>query len=36
MDLLPTRDELVLKDDTVLAGVGGNLRALARWDRKAA
>jgi len=34
MDLLPTRDELVLKDDTVLAGVGGNLRALARWDQK--
>ncbi len=34
MDLLPSREELVLKDDTVLAGVGGNLRALARWDQK--
>jgi len=34
MDLLPSRDELVLKDDTILAGVGGSLRALARWDQK--
>jgi len=34
MDLLPTREELVLKDDTMLAGVGGSLRALTRWDQK--
>jgi exopolyphosphatase / guanosine-5'-triphosphate,3'-diphosphate pyrophosphatase len=34
MELLPTREELVLKDDTILAGVGGNLRALTRWDQK--
>ncbi len=34
MDLLPSREELVLKDDTILAGVGGNLRALTRWDQK--
>ena len=34
MDLLPTREELVLKDDTILAGVGGSLRALTRWDQK--
>jgi exopolyphosphatase / guanosine-5'-triphosphate,3'-diphosphate pyrophosphatase len=33
MDLLPTKQELVLKEDTVLVGVGGNLRALARWDQ---
>jgi exopolyphosphatase / guanosine-5'-triphosphate,3'-diphosphate pyrophosphatase len=34
MDLLPTREELILKDDTILAGVGGSLRALTRWDQK--
>jgi len=34
LDLLPTREELALKDETVLAGVGGSLRALARWDQK--
>lgn len=31
--LLPTREELGLTDDTVLAGVGGTLRALARYDQ---
>src|SRR5208282_877664 len=31
--LLPTRDELDLTDDTVLTGVGGTLRALARYDQ---
>lgn len=34
MDLLPSREELVLKDDTILAGVGGSVRALTRWDQK--
>jgi exopolyphosphatase/guanosine-5'-triphosphate,3'-diphosphate pyrophosphatase len=34
MELLPSREELMLKDDTILVGVGGNLRALARWDQK--
>jgi len=34
LDLLPTREELLLNDETVLAGVGGSLRALARWDQK--
>jgi exopolyphosphatase / guanosine-5'-triphosphate,3'-diphosphate pyrophosphatase len=33
MDLLPTKQELLLSEDTVLAGVGGNLRALARLDQ---
>ncbi|MDA4110997.1 MAG: hypothetical protein OK439_00550 [Thaumarchaeota archaeon] len=32
-ELLPAREELHLKDDTILVGVGGNLRALARWDQ---
>jgi exopolyphosphatase/guanosine-5'-triphosphate,3'-diphosphate pyrophosphatase len=34
LDLLPSREELALKDETALAGVGGSLRALARWDQK--
>ena len=34
LELLPGRDELMLKDDALLIGVGGNLRALARWDQK--
>jgi exopolyphosphatase / guanosine-5'-triphosphate,3'-diphosphate pyrophosphatase len=34
LELLPGRDELMLRDDTILVGVGGNLRALARWDQK--
>jgi len=34
MDLLPTREELHLKEDTVLVGVGGSVRALTRWDQK--
>jgi exopolyphosphatase / guanosine-5'-triphosphate,3'-diphosphate pyrophosphatase len=32
-DLLPSREELGLKDDTLLAGVGGSVRALTRWDQ---
>ena len=34
MDLLPSREELLLKDDTMLVGVGGSVRALTRWDQK--
>lgn len=34
MELLPSREELVLKDDSVLVGVGGSVRALTRWDQK--
>jgi exopolyphosphatase/guanosine-5'-triphosphate,3'-diphosphate pyrophosphatase len=33
LDLLPTREELGLSDDTVLVGVGGTIRALARYDQ---
>jgi exopolyphosphatase / guanosine-5'-triphosphate,3'-diphosphate pyrophosphatase len=34
IELVPSREELALKDETVLVGVGGSLRALARWDQK--
>jgi len=34
LELLPTRAELKLDDRAVLMGVGGNLRALARWDQE--
>ena len=33
-DLLPSRSELKLDDSAALVGVGGNLRALARWDQE--
>jgi exopolyphosphatase / guanosine-5'-triphosphate,3'-diphosphate pyrophosphatase len=33
LELLPTRSELGLTRDTVLMGVGGTLRALARYDQ---
>ena len=32
-ELLPTREGLGLADDTVLVGVGGTVRALARYDQ---
>ncbi|MHB1867952.1 MAG: Ppx/GppA phosphatase family protein [Nitrososphaerales archaeon] len=34
LDLLPSKRELGLNDETILVGVGGNLRALARWDQE--
>jgi len=34
LDLLPSKRELGLNDSTMLVGVGGNLRALARWDQE--
>ena len=34
LDLLPSKRELGLSDETILVGVGGNLRALARWDQE--
>ena len=34
LELLPSKRELALNDDTTLVGVGGNLRALARWDQE--
>ncbi|MDA4129772.1 MAG: hypothetical protein OK457_03270 [Thaumarchaeota archaeon] len=34
LELLPAREELQARDDAILVGVGGNLRALARWDQK--
>ncbi len=34
LELLPTKGELTLNDATTLVGVGGNLRALARWDQE--
>ncbi|MDG6905100.1 MAG: hypothetical protein JRN20_04865 [Nitrososphaerota archaeon] len=33
LELLPSKRELALNDETMLVGVGGNLRALARWDQ---
>lgn len=32
--LLPTREELDLDDNTVLIGVGGTVRAIARYDQR--
>jgi exopolyphosphatase/guanosine-5'-triphosphate,3'-diphosphate pyrophosphatase len=34
LELLPSKRELLLNDETMLVGVGGNLRALARWDQE--
>jgi len=34
LDLLPSKRELGLNHETILVGVGGNLRALARWDQE--
>lgn len=34
LELLPSKRELALNDETLLVGVGGNLRALARWDQE--
>lgn len=34
VELLPSRAELNLDDRAALVGVGGNLRALARWDQE--
>lgn len=34
LDSLPTRNDLHLKGDTVLLGVGGTLRALARFEQE--
>ena len=34
LDILPSKRELGLNDSTMLVGVGGNLRALARWDQE--
>jgi exopolyphosphatase / guanosine-5'-triphosphate,3'-diphosphate pyrophosphatase len=33
-ELLPSKHELALREGTLLVGVGGNLRALARWDQE--
>ncbi|MHB8567240.1 MAG: Ppx/GppA phosphatase family protein [Nitrososphaerales archaeon] len=33
-DLLPSKNEILLKGKVTLVGVGGNLRGLARWDQK--
>jgi exopolyphosphatase/guanosine-5'-triphosphate,3'-diphosphate pyrophosphatase len=32
-DILPTREELGLSDETVLLGVGGTMRAIAKYDQ---
>lgn len=34
LELLPSSHELGLAKETTLVGVGGNLRALARWDQE--
>jgi exopolyphosphatase / guanosine-5'-triphosphate,3'-diphosphate pyrophosphatase len=34
-ELLPERSELNLSDDTILLGVGGTIRAMARYDQEA-
>lgn len=34
VELLPSRAEIDIDDRAVLVGVGGNLRALARWDQE--
>ena len=34
LELLPNRSELDLEERASLVGVGGNLRALARWDQE--
>ena len=34
LDLLPSKKELSLTKNATLVGVGGNLRALARWDQE--
>lgn len=34
LELLPSKRELALNSETMLVGVGGNLRALARWDQE--
>jgi exopolyphosphatase / guanosine-5'-triphosphate,3'-diphosphate pyrophosphatase len=34
VELLPSAHELGLAKETMLVGVGGNLRALARWDQE--
>jgi exopolyphosphatase/guanosine-5'-triphosphate,3'-diphosphate pyrophosphatase len=33
-NLLPSKQELALNEETILVGVGGNLRALAKWDQQ--
>ena len=34
IDLIPSRQELAINEETILVGVGGNLRALAKWDQE--
>lgn len=34
LELLPSREELGMNSDTMLVGVGGSLRALARYDQE--
>lgn len=34
LELLPSKRELGLNAETLLVGVGGNLRALGRWDQE--
>ena len=34
IDLIPSRQELAVNEATILVGVGGNLRALAKWDQE--